>query len=78
MNDMPAKASAGIGWILLITGTVTLCGFLAWELAISDEPPLYVKLAISAIFFGFTSLFASVLRQRMIARKTDRYKDVQI
>jgi hypothetical protein len=78
MNDMPSKASAGIGWILLIAGTLTLTGFLVWEFAISDEPPLYVKLAVSSIIFGFVSLFGSVLRQRLIARKTDPYKDVQI
>jgi hypothetical protein len=32
----------------------------------------------SALYLGLAALFVSVLRQRLIERKTDRYKDVEI
>jgi len=78
MNDMPARVSRGIGWVFLIVGVITLSGFLIWHFAIDDEIPMFVKITISGIFFGIVSLFVSVLRQRWVAQKTDRYKDVQI
>ena len=78
MNDLPAKASRGIGWILFIAGLITLIGYAVWEFAIDDETTLLVKLATSGVVFGLIFLFISVLRQRLIAFKTDRYKDVQI
>ena len=78
MNDLPAKATHGIGWILVLTGFMTLIGFAIWQFAVSDDPPWYIKAAVSAVAFGFLSLFISVLRQRLVALKTDRYQDVQI
>ena len=76
MNDLPSKASRGIGWILFIAGVATLMALAIWEFAIDDEVKLWVKLAVSAIWFGLLFLFMSVLRQRMISYKTDKYKDV--
>lgn len=78
MNDLPAKAASGIGWIFLITGVLFLIGFATWHFAIDDEIPMLVKLAVCGTGFGLVSLFVSVFRQRMLAMKTDRYKDVQI
>jgi hypothetical protein len=40
--------------------------------------PALVKTGVAGIIVGAILLFASVLRQRLIARKSDRYKDVQI
>ena len=78
MNDVPAKASAGIGWILLITGVICLASFAGWHFAIDDEVPMLVKLFVCLIGFGLVSLFVSVLRQRLVAMKSDRHRDVQI
>jgi hypothetical protein len=33
---------------------------------------------VSAVYLGLGALFASVLRQRLVERKTDKYKDVEI
>ncbi|MEO1529324.1 MAG: zf-HC2 domain-containing protein [Planctomycetota bacterium] len=77
MNDLPAKTSRGIGWLLLISGTVSLTGLAAWEFFIESEEPIYVRLMVAAIFGGLLFLFLSVLRQRLVARKTDRYREVK-
>ena len=77
MNDKPAKASQGVGWLLLIAGAVALISYAIWEFAIDDEVQLGVKLAVSAVWFGVFFLFLSVVRQRMVDHKSDRYKDVR-
>ena len=38
----------------------------------------HAKLIAGAIYGGLGILFISVLRQRLIERKTDKYKDVEI
>ena len=77
MNDLPARASAGIGWVLFISGCVTLLALGIWHFAIDNEVPIGVKLGVSGVFFGLLFLFLSVLRQRLISWKTDKYKDVK-
>ena len=77
MNDKPARASRGIGWVLLIAGIVTLVGYAIWEFAIDDEVLTWVKLSVAAVWFGILFLFLSVLRQRMVDYKSDKYKDVR-
>jgi len=78
MNDLPAKASRGIGWILFLSGGLTLMGLGIWEFAIANDVPLHIKLAVGGVCFGLLFLFLSVLRQRMVGYKTDKYKEVQI
>ena len=39
---------------------------------------LRAKLIAGAIYGGLALLFISVLRQRLIERRTDKYKDVEI
>ena len=48
-----------------------------YALVIDDGAPLYIKLGGGALYGGLALLLLSVLRQQLIARKTDRYKDVQ-
>lgn len=77
MNDLPARASRGIGWILLIAGFVTLVSLAIWEFAIDDEISIWSKLGAAGVWFGLLFLFLSVLRQRLISWKTDKYKGVK-
>ena len=86
MNDAaPKRPNAGasdpvrlLGWALLIGGGLVLAGFVVWAIWSDDETPIYVALAIFAIFGGLGLVLVSVLRQRLIERKTDKYRDVQI
>ena len=43
-----------------------------------DSTETWMKLVLVAIYGGLAALFFSVLRQRLIERKTDKYKDVEI
>jgi anti-sigma factor RsiW len=80
-NDLVASSSASVGWTLLIiagviaafSGTTALFLFFA-------EPgvPVYVKLFNGLLVFGSLALFVSVLRQRLMTYKKDKYRKVKL
>ena len=78
MNDLTVRSSRSVGWLLFLTGIVVLTGYGIYEFAMTNDEPLGVKLAVAGVFAGLIGLFISVLRQRLIVRKTDKYKDVEI
>lgn len=78
MNDTGVRTSRGIGWLLLIGGVLALAGIAVYEFLTDPGLELHMKLIIGAVYGGLAILFVSVLRQRLIERKTDKYKDVEI
>jgi predicted anti-sigma-YlaC factor YlaD len=78
MNDSGVTLTRGIGWLLLIGAGVIIGAIAVFEFLTDPGPGVGWKLLISAFYLGWIGLFISVLRQRLIERKTDRYKDVEI
>jgi len=77
MQDLPAKTTAGIGWLFFIAGAISLSGLGLWEYFGDDSIPIWFRLSAAALGFGLLLLFSSVLRQRLIALPHDKYKDVK-
>jgi len=71
----------GIGWIILSLGAMALLGYGAWEITgaiLKDtSAPLFVKLAIFAVFAGTIVLLVSVIREKLFTGKRERYKEVK-
>ena len=79
MEDTGVSTSRGIGWLLVIGGIILAIGVAIVEFVTSaSSMPLIAKLIIGGVYGGILLLFVSVLRQRLIERKTDKYKDVEI
>ncbi len=78
MNETGVRTSRGIRWLLLIGGVLALAGIAVYEFLTDPGLELHMKLFIGAVYGGLAILFFSVLRQRLIERKTDKYKDVEI
>lgn len=79
MNDTATKTSRGLGWLLLIGGLLLAAGIGVYEFVLSmPSMSLTEKLIVIGIYGGLLLIFVSVLRQRLIERKTDKYKDVEI
>ena len=78
MDDTTVKVTHGIGWLLFIGGLLLLAGYLIYEFVFDTSLSWGIKLLFGAIYGGFGVLFISVLRQRLIERKSDKYKDVEI
>ena len=78
MNDSTVQASRGIGWLLFVGGILACAGFAVIAFLTDPTIELGAKIIAGAIYGGMAFLFISVLRQRLIERKTDKYKDVEI
>ena len=78
MNDNTVQTTRRIGWLLFIAGLLAIAGIGVVGFLFSDEISVWMKLIIIAIYGGLGFLLFSVLRQRLIERKTDKYKDVEI
>jgi len=78
MADTTTKTARGIGWILLIGGVLVAAGIAVFAFLTDPSIELRAKLIAGAIYGGLALLFISVLRQRLIERRTDKYKDVEI
>lgn len=78
MDDTTVKTTRGIGWLLLIGGVLIAVGIGVFGFLFSSSTGIGEKLLVSVIYGGLALLFFSVLRQRLIERKTDKYKDVEI
>jgi len=78
MNDLTSKSLQGIAWFALSAGLAMIIAFTVYAFWIDTSMPWYHKLAMSLIWGGGIGLFVSVLRQRLIARKTDKYRRVKL
>ena len=78
MSEPVVSGTRGLGWVLFLTGVVIVAGI--GLVAFINDPGVSVgmKLILVAIYGGLGLLLFSVLRQRLIERKTDKYKDVEI
>ena len=78
MNDNLVQTSRGLGWLLLIGGVMLAAGWGIVAFITDPDVGAGEKVFVSAIYLGLAALFFSVLRQRLIERKTDKYEDVEI
>ena len=78
MNDPTVQLSRGIGWLLFIAGVLGISGLAIYEFVIDTSMPTHIKVITGLIWIGLGALLVSVLWQRVIERKTDKYKDVEI
>lgn len=78
MNDTTVRAVRGFGWMLFSGGILAAIGFGLIVFIMDSSIGLLEKLIVGAIYGGLLALFISVLRQRWIEQKTDKYKDVEI
>ena len=71
------RLERGIGWVLLSVGAIlTLCygAFTVIEEMIRDPAiSVILKVGVCALIAGLVVLFMSLLRERLVVRKVDRY-----
>lgn len=72
-----SRVSKASGLVLVFGGWVAMVIYSIFEVMRSDGEPALPKIAAAAICIGFLILFASVLRDRLHAAKSDPYKEVK-
>jgi predicted anti-sigma-YlaC factor YlaD len=78
MADTTVRTTRGIGWLLIAGGFLGIAGIAIFAFLTDDSISITEKVIVGALYGGFAALFVSVLRQRLIERKSDKYKDVEI
>ncbi len=78
MNDSGVELSRGIGWLLFLAGLLVAGCYFVYVVLIDSGTPFIAKFILTGVYGGLAVLLFSVLRQRLIERKTDKYKDVEI
>ncbi len=75
------RLERGLGWILVSAGALVLFAYGAWhwlEAVLADSGmPGPVKIAIFALVVGGAILFVSVVREKLLLRRRDPYREVQ-
>jgi len=78
LNESTSNTLQTLGWLALIfggAGLLIMHWIHFWQ---DDSISITMKVLWTLFEAGGVLLLAGVLRQRLIARKTDRYKDVQL
>jgi hypothetical protein len=78
MKEPTVELTRGLGWILFIAGVLGISGIGVYEFVIDTGMDTHIKVVTGLVWLGLGALLVSVLRQRLIERKSDRYKDVEI
>ena len=75
-RDPLHRAGIGGGLLLLLLGALALTGWIAWEVAVSDESP-GVKLIFGALLGGGLLMLLATLRARLRTLPYDPYTEIQ-
>jgi hypothetical protein len=76
--DITSRTTRSLGWLTYIISTLFLLAYGLYEFIITETENAFVKTAVLGILLGLGLLLISVIKQRFIESKNDRYKDVQI
>ena len=71
------KVTRGAGWLLTIGFAVAWLLLGAYLFLTDPEPDTFVKVMVMGLILGFVLLLVSVLHERLVERKADRYKEIQ-
>ncbi len=74
------RIERGIGWIFFSLGFIVVLSFLGYELFkeffLNQREPLILRIGVGFLLFGFIVIFVSVLREKLMVRKHDKYRRI--
>lgn len=75
------RIERGVGWIFFSIGAIILLIFAGYEIFqeffLNPEEPIGIKIGMGFFGVGLIVLFVSVLREKLMIRKVDKYRSVQ-
>ena len=75
-----ARMERGVAWMLISLGAavgIAFAGYHAMLALLEDtSAPLLLKIALAALVLGGAILLVSVVREKLVLRKTDKYREV--
>lgn len=77
-NDLVTRTAQWSGWLLLLIPVMVLIGYGTYNFFTDPETPGVVRFFYGAFQLGMLILFGSVLRQRLMTYKNDKYRKVKL
>ncbi len=75
------RIERGISWILISLGVIVLGSFLVWQfieaLIVDQNIHVVLKAGILILLAGLVVLIVSILREKLMVRKVDKYREVE-
>jgi len=75
------RIERGISWILISLGAVIVLSFALWtmvsELLADQALNPVLKTGILVLLVGIVILFISIVREKLMVRRVDKYKEVE-
>lgn len=78
LQDLTSRRMFDFAWFAIVSGVLISIVFGVYHFWLDSSIPLYSKLVMSLIWGGGIGLFLTVLRQRLIVSKTDKYNKVDL
>ncbi|GAC21127.1 anti-sigma factor family protein [Paraglaciecola arctica] len=78
LQDLTSKRMFDFAWFAIVSGVLISVVFGVYHFWLDSSIPLYSKVVMSLIWGGGIGLFLTVLRQRLIISKTDKYNKVDL
>jgi hypothetical protein len=78
LQDLTSRRMFDFFWFALVSGVLIAAVFAVYHFWFDPNIPFYSKLVMSLIWGGGIGLFLTVLRQRLLISKTDKYNKVDL
>lgn len=78
LQDLTSKRMFDFAWFAIVSGVLISIVFGVYHFWLDSSIALYSKLVMSLLLGGGIGLFLTVLRQRLIISKTDKYNKVDV
>ncbi len=74
------RIERGIGWIFFSIGAIILLAFMGYEFLqdffMNSREPLILKIGVGFFVLGFIIIFVSVVREKLMVRRHDKYRRI--
>lgn len=75
------RIERGMSWIFVSIGLIILLGYGSYEVMqdfyLNPEEPMIIKTGVGLLTAGMIILFVSVLREKLMIRKVDKYRSIE-
>lgn len=75
------RIERGLSWIFVSIGLIILLGYGSYQVMqdfyLNPDEPILIKMGVGLLTAGMIILFISVLREKLMIRKVDKYRSVE-
>lgn len=75
------RIERAVGWFFFVTGLIILVSYTLYQFALllfrDSQISLFIKIGLFSVIMGGVILLFSVIRERIVLSKKDKYSEIQ-